>query len=251
MNRLATSGLALALAGMMLGCAPRYSDVPAPTRFESSRQPKLQAAEHWKKIAGHFAAQLAGDLRDKLNGRAIHVPTPGGEQPFVEGFRELLITALLAEGLPVSLEAHNALSVDVRYSIYRFQPNRVQNTYYYGEATVIGSGLWAFGAVMAADISSSAAITAGAKLLTAAAALDGFGWLSQEAMGRGEFASGTVPRSEILLTASVADGARLVSRRSNIYYTADDDRELYWNKTSRPHTLSVLGDCEGGKPCVR
>ena len=55
MNKLATSGIAIALAGMMIGCAPRYADVPAPTRFEHSKQDKLQAAEHWRKIAEHFA----------------------------------------------------------------------------------------------------------------------------------------------------------------------------------------------------
>ena len=137
MNKLATSGIAIALAGMMIGCAPRYADVPAPTRFEHSKQDKLQAAEHWRKIAEHFASQLATDLRDKLGGRAIHVPNPGGEQAFVDGFRELLTTALVAQGLPVSTEARNALSVDVRYAIYSFRPDRAQNTYYYGDATAL------------------------------------------------------------------------------------------------------------------
>ena len=59
MNRLATSGLALALAGTMIGCAPRYADVPAPVRFENSVQQKLQAAQHWRVIADHFARNIA------------------------------------------------------------------------------------------------------------------------------------------------------------------------------------------------
>jgi len=251
-NKLATSGLALALASMMIGCAPRYADVPAPTRFENTKQQKLQAAEHWRKIAEHFASQLAIDLSGKLNGRAVYVPTPGGEQPFVQGFRELLITSLMAQGLPVSTEARNSLVVDVRYAIYRFQPNRAQSTYYYGDATAVGTGLWAISAIAAAEISPSASISAGAKLLAAAAGLDGFGWLSQEALGRGQYASGPVPRSEIMLTAAVADGTRFVSRRSNIYYTVDEDRELYWNQTSRSHNISVVGDCgERTQTCAR
>lgn len=252
MNRLVMSGIALALAGMVTGCAPRYADVPAPTRFENTKQEKLQAAEHWKKIAEHFANQLSSDLRDKLNGRAVYIPNPGGEQAFVDGFRELLITAIVREGLPVSTEARNAISIDIRYSIYSFRPDRAKGTYYYGDATAVATGLWAVGAVAAADLSSSSGLSAGVKLLAAAAGLDGFGWLSQEAMGRGQYASGLVPRSEILLTASVADGNRIVSRRSNIYYATDEDRELYWNQASRVHNITVVGDCgERSKPCVR
>lgn len=252
MNKLATSGIAIALAGMMIGCAPRYADVPAPTRFEHSKQDKLQAAEHWRKIAEHFASQLATDLRDKLNGRAIHVPNPGDEQAFVDGFRELLTTALVAQGLPVSTDARNALTVDVRYSIYSFRPDRAQNTYYYGDATALTAGLWAIGAVAASDISPNAGISAGVKVLSAVAGIESFAWLSQEGMGRGQYASGPVPRSEIILTAAVADNTRIVSRRTNIYYATDDDSDLYWKKPARGVNIPVMGDCgERSKLCVR
>ena len=244
-------GCALAMT-CLVGCAARYADVPAPTRFENTKQPKLQAAEHWRSIAEHVAGQLPADLREKLNGRAIYVPQPGGEQPFVDGFRDLLITALVGQGFAVSTEAKNALSVDVRYSIFRFRPDRLQNTYYYGEATALAAGLWAVGGIVAADISSAGGVSAGAKLLTVAAGLDGFSWVSNEAMGRGQYAAGPVPRSEILLTVSVVDNARIASRRSNIYYTADEDQALYWNRPATAHTLTVKGDCEEGKKsCAR
>ena len=251
MNKLATSGLALALAGTLIGCAPRYADVPAPTRFENSVQQKLQAAQHWQVIADHFARNIAEDLRKNGNQRALHVATPGGEQAFVEGFRELLITALVAQGLPVSTDARDALTVDVRYSIYRFNPQRAQNTYYYGEATALGAGLWALGAVASADISASASLTAGLKVLAAAAGIDGFAWLHQEALGNGRYASGPVPRSEILLTTSITDRSRIISRRTNIYYATDEDRALYWDQAGRGNTIKVLDCAEGSTPCVR
>lgn len=248
MNKIATSGLACVFASMVLGCAtPRYADVPAPTRFENSKQQKLQAAQHWQVIADHFAKQLGEDLREKLNGRAVYVPQPGGEQAFVEGFRELLITALVGQGLPVSTEAKGAFVVDVRYSIYRFRPERLQSTYFYGEATALAAGLWAVGGVV-----SASGVSPGAKLLTVAAGLEGFAWLSKESIGGGQYAAGPVPRSEILLTASVTEGSRIASRRSNIYYTEDDDQALYWNRSSAAHSVSVVGDCAGGsKSCVR
>lgn len=251
MKKILVASLAIAIAGLF-GCAARYADVPAPTRFENTKQQKLQAAEHWRNIADHAAGQIATDLRDKLNGRAVFVPQPGGEQAFVEGFRELLITALVGQGLPVNTEAKDALVVDVRYSIYRFNPDRAKSTYYYGDATTLAAGLWAVGGIVAADISSAGGVSAGAKLLTIAAGLDGFSWLSNEALGRGQHASGPVPRSEIVLTSSVVDGSRIVSRRSNIYYTADEDPELYWNRSAVAHRVPVVGDCgEREKLCAR
>lgn len=240
MNKITIFGIALVIAEMLAGCAaPRYADVPAPTRFENSTQKELQAAQHWQAIADHFASQLAGDLAGKLNGRAVYVPQPGGEQAFVEGFRELLITALVSQGVPVSTEAKDALAADVRYSIYRFRPDRLQSTYFYGDATALAAGLWAVGGLAVANVSSAAGV-------------EGFGWLSNEAMGRGQYVSGPVPRSEILLTASVTDGQRIVGRRSNIYYTADEDQALYWDRPAAAYRVSVGGDCvEGGKACAR
>lgn len=252
MKKMLLAGMALAIAGL-LGCAaPRYADVPAQTRFENTKQQKLQAAEHWRSIADHFADQLAKDLQGRLGERAVYVPLPGGEQAFVEGFRELLMTSLVGRGVPVSTEARNALTVDVRYAIYRFRPDRLQNTYYYGDATALAAGLWAIGGIATADISPAAGVSAGAKLLAVAAGIDGFDWLNSEARGRGQYANTPVPRSEIILTASVADAARIVARRSNIYYTMDEDAALYWNRPTAGHTLSISGDCgEGRKLCGR
>ena len=154
--------------------------------------------------------------------------------------------------MPVSTDARNALTVDVRYSIYSFRPDRAQNTYYYGDATALTAGLWAIGAVAAADISPNAGISAGVKALSAVAGIEGFARLSQEAMGRGQYASGPVPRSEIILTAAVADNTRLVSRRTNIYYATDEDGELYWKKPPQVVNIPVMGDCgERSKLCVR
>lgn len=224
------------------GCASKYADVPAPARFENAEQQKLQAANHWKLIARHIAKQIADDTADRLNGRLIYVPTPNNEQAFVTGFRELLITELVRQGTPVSIKPEQALQVDVQYSIFKFSEERARQTYHYGDATALAAGLWAVGGVMAGNLASAKGVDAGIKLLTGAAALDGFGWLSNEALGRGRFANGAVPRSEILLTTSIADGNRLISRVSNIYYTADEDHALYWNKqnTNAGTTLKVM-----------
>lgn len=247
MNKIVRSGLLLAMAALTSACVgTHYAEVPAPTRFDNTKQQKLQAAEHWRAIAEHFASQMGDDLKSKLDGRAVYVPQPGGEQPFVEGFRELFITALVSRHIPVSTEAHNALTVDVKYSIYRFRPERVANTYFLGDATALAAGLWAVSGIV-----GSSSISRGAKALATVAGVEGFLWIANEQNGAGQFASGPVPRSEIILTASVADASRIMARRSNIYYTMDEDAALYWQRASAGHSVSVSGDCEGRNLCTR
>lgn len=251
MKELLVASVALAMAGLS-GCVSRYADVPAPVRFSNVTQSKLQAAKHWQIIAEHAAGELAKDLRGKLNGRPLFVPQPGGEQAFVEGFRELLITALVGQGLAVAVDPRNALVVDVRYAIFRFRPDRLKETYYYGEATALAAGLWAVGGLVTATVhSSTPAVAVGATALTLAAAADGFGWLRDESLGMGQYASGRVPQSEILLTATVTESGRIISRSSSIYYASDDDAALYWPKpasaASSGNLVSVVGDCDNGR----
>jgi hypothetical protein len=255
LNTFTRTGLALALAGLLIGCGstPRYADAPAATRFENSNQLKLQAAHHWQLIADHFANDLIADLQGKLGSRSLHIPQPGGEQAFVEGFRELLITALVQRGVPVSTDTKNALTVDVRYSIYKFSRDRAENTYFYGSATALAVGVAAIGGLSAErKISDSAAVSAGVKLLPVIAGLESLSWLVNEQMGRGRFANGEIPQSEILLTASVTDNHQIVARRSNIYYTKDNEANLYWNRPAQGGVILKLSgeDC-GGKPCAR
>lgn len=250
-KRMLVAAAAVAACFGLAGCAARYADVPAPTRFANEDQQKLQAARHWQLIADHFAAQLVTSLDGRLNGRALHVPQPGGEQAFVEGFRELLTTSLVAQGVPVATDAAGALVADVRYNAYRFRPERLINTRVYGEATMLAAGLWAFGGVLAAPGATAPGVNAGSKLLGAVAGLEGFDWVKNEALGHGRYTSGPVPQSEILLTVSVADGGRIVGRHSSIYYTADEDAALYWQRQGGGKTLRVLGNCaEGGAACI-
>lgn len=231
-------GATVALA-LISGCASRYADVPQPTRFESSKQKKLQAAQHWQVIADNFAAQLTSDLRQKGVNQPLYIPPSKDDYAFVEGFRELLTTALLAQGWDIRTSARNALPVDIRYSIYKFQPERLKNVYYHGEATALVAGLWAVSGIVDGGMS------AGAKALSVAVLADTAGWIMQDAPGgpeKAQYASGPVPQSEILVTASVADGDRLIARRSNIYFTADEDKALYWQKPGQGTELRVKGD---------
>lgn len=237
----------------LTGCAPRYADVPAPTRFANEQQQQLQAARHWQLIADHFADQIAISLQDKLKGRAIHVPQPEGEQAFVEGFRDLLISSLLNRGVPVATSPAKALTVDVRYNVYRFRPERVASTYYYGQASALAAGLWAVGSIMVADLATARGLSYGLKAMTGIGAAEGFSWIQNEGMQGGRFTNDAVPRSEIILSVGISDGDRLISRQSNIYYTTDQDFGLYWKRTpGSGNVIKVYGDCSSGETkCAR
>lgn len=224
---------------LLAGCASRYADAPQPTRFETSKQKKLQAAQHWQIIADNFAAQLTSDLRGKGVTQALHIPAGKDDYAFVEGFRELLTTALLAQGWDIRTSPRNALTVDIRYSIYKFQPDRLKNVYFHGEATALVAGLWAVSGIVDGGMS------AGAKALSVAVLADAAGWIVQDAPDgpeKAQYAGGPVPQSEILVTASVTDGDRIVARRSNIYFAADEDKALYWHKPGQGTELRVKGE---------
>ncbi len=225
------------------GCATRYADVPSPTRYPNEDQLKIRAARHWQLISEHFAKQMTTTLKDKLNGRALYIPEPGGEQPFVGGFRELLITSLVAQGMPVSTVPDGALVADVRYSIYAFSPNRAAATRFYGEYTALTAGLFAVGGVLSLPGNQHHPADVAAAVLTTIAGVEAMDWIHGEEVGHARFAEGPVPQSEILLTVSVADNNRIISRQSSIYYTVDKEVGLYWNKPYAGHTIKVVGDC--------
>jgi len=233
--------LAGAIMGLALlsGCAARYADVPTPTRFENSKQNKLQAAAHWQVIADNFATQISDDLRKQGISQPLYIAADQKDYAFVEGFRELLTTAMVAQGWDMRTSSRKALSVDIRYSIYKFQPERLKNVYYHGEATALVAGLWAVSGIVDSGMS------AGAKALSVAVLADGASWFAQEAQNGpkfGQHASGPVPQSEIIVTASINDGDKIVARRSNIYFTVDEDKSLYWNKPADAPVMRLKGE---------
>ncbi|MDR0577809.1 MAG: hypothetical protein LBI87_09815 [Candidatus Accumulibacter sp.] len=228
--------IGIAAVAALAGCASQYADAPTPTRWETSRQHKLTAAEHWRRIADHFAAQLTADLRGKGAGSPLYAPVDeNGEFPFVEGFRELLTTALVRQGLDVRTRPGDGVqTVAVRYSVYRFDPARAQNTRYYGEATALAAGLVAIGGVVSGGASFSSLggaspASVAAKTVGSIGMLEGLGWAWREGL-HGQDASGVTPQSEIILTASVTQDERIVTRYSGLYYVADEDVALYWKR---------------------
>lgn len=237
MKRLATV-CALASMGLLLGgcAAPKFADNPNASRFEVSNQYKLQAAEHWHLIAEHMASQLSTDLKARGVTRPLYILPSSKDYPFVEGFRELMTTAMVAQGWDMRTQPQNALPVEIRYSVYKFRPERASQIYHYGDVSMLVAGIWAISGIVESNI------TVGAKALATAASLEGMAWLKNEARGDSVITNTPVPRSEIILTAMVTDSDKIVARRSNLYYSADEDAALYWNSRGAGHTVKVKGE---------
>lgn len=238
MKRLATV-CALASMGLLLGgcAAPKYADNPNASRFEVSNQYKLQAAEHWHIIAEHMANQLSADLKSRGTTRPLYIVPASKDYPFVEGFRELMTTAMVAQGWDMRTKPQDALPVEIRYSAYKFRPERASQVYHYGDVSLLVAGIWAISGIVEANN-----ISVGAKALATAASLEGMGWMKNEGRGDGMITNAPVPRSEIILTAMVTDNGKILARRSNLYYSADEDAALYWNSKGAGHTIQVKGE---------
>ncbi|MBS4097069.1 MAG: hypothetical protein KGZ83_09590 [Sulfuricella sp.] len=237
MKRLASVCALASLAVLLGGCAaPKFADNPNATRFEASDQYKLQAAEHWHIIAEHMAAQLSRDLKDRGITRPLYIVPASKDYAFVEGFRELMTTAMVAQGWDMRLQPQNALPVDIRYSVYKFRPERASQVYHYGDVSMLVAGIWAISGIVESNISY------GAKALATTASLEGFAWLKNEGRGDGVITNTPVPRSEIILTAMVSDNGKILARRSNLYYATDEDAALYWNSKGASHTVTVKGE---------
>jgi hypothetical protein len=237
MKRLATVCALASMVFLLGGCASKFADNPNATKFEASNQLKLQAAEHWHVIAEHMAGQLSSDLKAKSVNSPLYIVPASNDYPFVEGFRELLITAMLAQGWDIRLQPQNALPVDIRYSVYRFRPGRTNQVYHYGDVSMLVAGLWAVSGIV-----DSSQISVGAKAFATAASVEGFAWLKNEGDRQdSRITNDPVPRSEIILTAMVTDEGKIIARRSNLYYSSDEDAVLYWKKSGESHTVKVKG----------
>lgn len=197
---------------LLAGCATPYSEAPLATNFPTTKQQKLQAAAHWNVIAGDVARQIAADLKEKP---PLHVNPPTAKTEFNRAFGNLLVSALVAEGFSVQKTPVGAKSVDVDTQAVRFSADRPQYEFV-GKPTAVMTGLWALRDVKLTTVARVLAAGIGA-----AAVYDAHAWF------RSEFATGETPQTEIIVTTSVSDADRYLTRSTNVYYVADTDSGIY------------------------
>ena len=112
MKTLATGLVVLALG--FAGCA---SQVPIPTAYEKSYQPKMWAAHHWNLLAADVAERLATALGGE-GVRVVYIEQPAASSVFSRAFHDLLTTQLMEQGFGVArVPSPDAVTImyDVNY----------------------------------------------------------------------------------------------------------------------------------------
>ena len=255
--------LAAAIAAGLAGCTvhnihsggdksyPANNEVPIATNFRTSNQLKLQAAEHWRRVAVDSAnalikaMQAGGACVPKTGCTTLYLrrscETTGCaprscDTTFNRVFHSEFLTALVGLGYKVTTEpVSGAAVVDIDVQPVGFARNRPQYRYA-GAAVEIGPGIWALrDDVTLLDKSGNAALRT-----------EGYdtNWY------RAEFAAGATPRNELVVTVSaMATDKTYLARNTRVYYTSDLDAALYAcggeSQATRTWTIPVVGDCTG------
>ena len=98
------------LVTMALGLTGCASQIPLPSIYESSYQPKMLAAHHWNLLAGDVATRLETALADvgSSGTKVLFVDRPSKGTVFNASFHELLETQLMQQGFGVTRSPENA-----------------------------------------------------------------------------------------------------------------------------------------------
>lgn len=204
------AGLALCGALLTAGCAVPYSPAPVATNFPSTQQAKLQAAAHWGVIAQHMAGQLAPSL--KVNAQRPLYVSSRQPSPFAQGVGAHLITALVNQGYTVvKVPDANTLRIELDTQVVAFSGKRPQYKFN-GERSALVAGAWVLTGIEHTVQGLASAVIAGQ---------DAYAWF------RSQFASGATPKTELIVSLSLADDSRYYARSTAVYYTLDSDRALY------------------------
>ncbi|MGF6273832.1 hypothetical protein ABIB38_002210 [Massilia sp. UYP11] len=208
---MAYRGASALAAGLLLaGCAMPYSPAPVATNFSSTQQLKVQAAAHWGVIARHMATELGPTLKTAPS-RSLYVQ-PLQSSTFGEGVKSHLVTALVNDGfVVVKNPVPGALKIELDTQVVAFSADRPQYRYA-GLPTALASGAWVLTSI---QHSPEWLVTAGIY------GYDAHRWFTAQ------FAPGDTPKTEMIVTVSVADEQRYYARNTAVYYTADEDVALY------------------------
>ncbi|MCP4105715.1 MAG: hypothetical protein GY749_09280 [Desulfobacteraceae bacterium] len=232
MNNYVRSALILLTVLFMGGCF--FTQTPRPVAYPDSTQYKLQAAQHWNILASDVAKQIKAGLSkmDSVTQPVYVEPACGAprggcqsheESPFGQGFRDLLMTHLVKEGVTTLGEIEEeALVVSSKVQVLYHKDKRRTRKLKPGMWTGIVTTLSAAIAVIrdAYDYGSKGRqmLAFGGGAIAAAALHD---------ITDGSFVR--FPHSEVIITTSIKDYNTYLMRKTDIYYINDADSWHYHN----------------------
>jgi hypothetical protein len=206
------------------GCAT--TPVPVAKNFPASTQQVARTAQHWNVVANSVVEQtlLAINSNPMLQKRSIYLQRPNGANAFNVSFHDFLINHMVGSGASVNVckptqstgagFEMDGKPVDVTYEARVIQHQGIAN-YRPGEWIALGTGV---AALYNASSNWSHSEIWGAGI--------GLGVLAE--LARNSWAGST--NTELVVTTTIAENNRYIFRRSDIYYIADADAGLYFNR---------------------
>lgn len=244
--------LGLALLGA--GCAG--PDVPFADNHPPTGQKTLRAVHHWDVLAQDMATRIAEKTRDWPAGEHPIYVTSKADTRFTQGFRKLLITRLVEQGVTVSTESTAVHLVFEAQVVQHLQP--ATSVLHWiplaSGVSVARDGVHFHGADSFRPLGDMNGNGGGKELdapaMTKPSAQGDVVVASGSAFGAAVAAAATTPpqirrapaapetpveyprlgtpaRSEVLVTASLESGGRYLAGTSDVYSLVHDDALLY------------------------
>lgn len=224
--------LLIPIAAVVVGCA---SPGPVPVNFSMSHQKVARTAQHWNVVAEDVVAQTLDSISKspQFGGRGVYV-APTSNTAFNVAFREFMITHLVNRSIGVSVckddgggrggFASRARDVEIKYDVQLVSHGARLPPYQPPGLTMLAGGV----AVVRNVILGGDPITGT------------IGGIALAEWGAGHMAK--APQSEIIVTTTIVEDNRFVSRKSDIYYVPDADAKLFVQR------VAARSSCPTDKP---
>lgn len=210
------------------GCV-ELSGIPNAEPFPDTSLRRVKSVQHWDVIASDVAAQT-GTMKGRadLRGKALYV-VPDERSDFLRGFRTLLTTRLVNGGFPVSTKAEGA--IEVRYEAQVVRHTDAQQPYPPGTVTALAGGALVQRQIAVGNSSANAKVAESLALVG----------LSEPFIAKEQLYRPT--NTEVIVTTSLIDGGRFLTRKTDIYYVEDSEGTMFepprWMATK---TMKVVGE---------
>lgn len=203
----ALTGSCLVLAGC------QYAPMPISSNFAYSEQHKVRSAGHWDMVAQDVVQQTLAMLQQHGvdASEAVYVDTVPNASVFDQGFREFLITKLVAQHIPVQLHAQGA-SILLRYQtqvvVHKSKVPEIEM----GKFSKLSSGLLAVYSLRDRHLDTWMGAQLGLAVFT--------DWLESQR-------NGGPTHTELILTTTALRANQYVARKTDVYYLENADAPLF------------------------
>lgn len=214
---------AMSAATVLLGCA---SPAPVPVNFQLTHQKVARTAHHWDVVAEDVVSETLRAVAEvpQLQGRGVYI-APTTNTAFSIAFREFMITNMVNRGARVSVcrdetamtggMSSEASDVEVTYDVQHVKHRADLPRYQPPRWTLLAAGV-----AVLRNVFLDGHETAGV-----------IGGIAAAELGAGHLAN--PPRTEIIVTTTIAENNRFVVRKSDIYYVPEADTGLFVRRVAQ------------------